>query len=127
MLASKAANRKRFAAFFMPGDSKKKFQWKEGEVLREDQYEPLGDVRKIGFSKLADGIHANPEKRREARKKKLLLPKPKKGEFFVEESESGIGEFTPSDASRRLIEKQVKDLKGIHRFDPSVKTSPKKK
>lgn len=103
---------------------KKEFDWEPGKSLSKDDYDALGNVREVGFTKLADGIYANPVQRKEARGKKLArTAKPKTAQVLVEESESGLHkDFTPSEASR-LIRKDDKGMKGILRFNKS----PKKK
>ena len=103
--------------------SKKEFDWEPGASIARDDYKPLGGVRETGFSRLADGIYADPVKRKEARGKKLARKtSPKSPQVLVEESESGLRqEFTPSEASR-LIRKENRGIKGILRF-----TKPPKK
>lgn len=96
---------------------KKPFEWKAGSKLTSDQYDAVPEVREAGFSKLADGIKADPVERRKDRKTKLTRQiRPKKaGEVVIEESVSGLqGDYTPSEASR-LIHKD-RELKGIQRF-----------
>ena len=56
----------------MSPQKKKSFAWKAGNKLPNEEYDPLGNVREVGFTKLADGIYADPAPRREARKKKLV-------------------------------------------------------
>ena len=108
----------------MPKKGKKDFNWEPGASLSQDDYDPFGNVRETGFSKLADGIHADPVQRKEARGKKLARKeKAAPSQILVEESDSGLKEnFTPSEASR-LIRKESTGIKGILRFDKS----PKKK
>ncbi|MDO8520358.1 MAG: hypothetical protein Q7T11_09410 [Deltaproteobacteria bacterium] len=107
--------------------TKKDFEWKPGSSLSKDDYAPLGGVRETGFSKLADGIYADPVKRKEARGKKLArLGKPKSPQVLVEESESGLNQdYTPSEASSRLIRKEDRGIKGILRFNKSPKKKDK--
>ena len=109
----------------MSPQKKKSFAWKAGNKLPNEEYDPLGNVREVGFTKLADGIYADPAPRREARKKKLVqVVKKTDAGFFAEASDSGLKEeFTPSEASR-VIRKDSKGIKGILRFG---KPTPKKK
>lgn len=105
------------------------FKWEAGESLSPEEYEPVVEVRQAGFSKLANGLYADPHLRKEERKKKLTRPlRTKKSEFLMEESESGLtNDYIPSDAAR-LIQKDSKGIKGILRFSkPDTKTPPKKK
>ena len=104
----------------------KDFDWEPGKSLTKDDYDPLGNVREVGFSKLADGSYADPVKRKEARGKKLTR-KIKIGgpQVLIKESESGLNkDFTPSEASR-LIRKDDKGMKGILRFNKSPKKKDK--
>lgn len=107
---------------------KKEFEWKEGNRLATGDYDPLGNVRDLGFSKLADGVYADPARRREQRKKKLTRAfVPRKEGFFIEESESGLhGEITASEAAR-YIHKEEKGIKGILRFAKPKGIAGKKK
>lgn len=107
-----------------PRKEKKEFNWEAGNRLSPDIYDPLGNVRDAGFAKLADGIYADPQSRKEARGKKLSRKTPPKNTaVFVEESASGLkDDYTPSEA-RHLISKETKGIKGILRF----KKPPKKK
>lgn len=107
---------------------KKEFEWKEGGRLAPDDYDALGNVRDSGFSKLADGIYADPVRRKEQRKKKLTRPfVPKPAGFFLEESESGLHqEITPSEAAR-YIHKEEKGIRGILRFTKPATPKGKKK
>lgn len=98
---------------------KKRFDWKPGSKLDSKEYEPLGEVGVAGFSKIADGIFADPVKRKEARKltltKKIKKSKDDEG-FFTEETTSGLSEeFTETEA-RRLISKDKMKIKGMNRF-----------
>lgn len=108
-----------------PKGKKKNFSWEKGSQLSQDEYDALGNVRDVGFNKLADGIYADPVKRKEARGKRLSgSAKLTDRGFFKEESESGLHEeYTPSEASR-LIRKESRGFKGIQRFK---KLSAKKK
>ncbi|MBX7147471.1 hypothetical protein K1X76_00170 [bacterium] len=101
----------------MTSKDKKDFDWKEGAKLKGDDYDALGDVRTTGFTKLADGIYADPEARKKARTQKLnKAPKIKDGEFIFEETESGLsGNFTPTNAEKYL--KKEGKFKGIRQFD----------
>lgn len=96
---------------------KKHFDWKTGEVLSEEHYEPVPQVRAVGFNKLAQGLHADPILRKKNRKKKLEQPSPIVApNLLIEESESGLhADVTPSEASR-LIHKSKMALKGLGRF-----------
>lgn len=108
----------------MSPQKKKSFTWKAGNRLPNEDVDPLGGVREVGFTKLADGIYADPAPRLEARKKKLTQATKRDAGFFAEASNSGLKEeFTPSEASR-VIRKDSKGIKGILRFG---KSSPKKK
>lgn len=104
----------------MTKESKKKpFNWEAGESLENEDYTPLGKVRDQGFSKLADGLYADPQLRKKDRAKTLnrrLVPDPNKGKTLIEESESGLSDkYTPSEASR-LIKKDKLSIKGLGRF-----------
>ncbi len=107
---------------------KKQIDWKAGSRIDEEDYEPVQQVRDIGFSKLADGLYADPSLRKAERKKRLVHPlKTDKGKFIIEESESGLHqEYTPSEAAR-LIQKDSKGLKGVLRFGKSISEKIKKK
>lgn len=96
---------------------KKTFKWQPGSQLDEESYDALGQVREKGFSKLANGIHADPVLRKESRKARLSRPLPKnKEELFQEESESGLNQdFKPADASR-LIHKSSGKMQGVDLF-----------
>ena len=96
--------------------------------MAPDDYDALGNVRDSGFSKLADGIYADPVRRKEQRKKKLTRPfAPRAEGFLIEESESGLHqEITPSEAAR-YIHKDEKGIKGILRFTKSKGPTEKKK
>lgn len=109
----------------MSPQKKKQFAWKAGSRLPNEDVDPLGGVREVGFTKLADGIYADPAERQSARKKKLVqATKKAPAGFFAEASDSGLKEgFTPSEASR-VIRKDSKGIKGILRFG---KPTPKKK
>lgn len=103
----------------MAEKQKKGFDWKPGSKLEAKEYEALGEVRVTGFSKLADGVFADPIKRKEARKvvltKKIKKTKEEEG-FFTEETTSGLSEeFTETEA-RRLISKDKMKIKGMNRF-----------
>ncbi len=108
---------------------KKAFEWEAGKNLAADDYEPVKEVRDFGFTKMADGILADPVSRKEARKKKLTKPlRAKSEEFFVEESESGLhDDYTPSEAAR-LIQKDTKGLRGMRLFSkkPDLNKNSKK-
>ncbi len=101
----------------MVSKDKKEFDWKEGSQLKGDEYDALGEVRTTGFTKLADGIYADPEARKKARVQKLAkAPKVKDGEFVFEETESGLsGNFTPSDANKYLHKEG--GFKGLRQFE----------
>lgn len=105
---------------------KQQFKWEAGNNLPADEYEPVKEVRDVGFSKLADGLYADPALRKEQRKKKLVKPvRVGETEIWVEESESGLHrDIEPSDAAK-VIHKDTKGLKGIQQFGSS--SSPKKK
>lgn len=102
----------------MPSNkAKKEFHWEEGEKLTQDFYDPLGQVRDVGFTKLADGLLADPVERKKVRAKKFdrIIPKNKE-EFLLEESETGLHEeYTPSEVSR-LMDQRSKGFKGVSRF-----------
>lgn len=108
-------------------NKKKEIDWKSGIRINEEDYEPVQQVREFGFSKLADGLYADPSLRKTERKRKLTRPvKTEEGKFFIEESESGLHqEYTPSEAAR-LIQKDAKGLKGVLRFGKSVSQKIKK-
>lgn len=116
----------------MPANKpKKEFHWEEGEKLTRDAYDPLGQVRDVGFTKLADGLLADPVERKKVRNKKLNRITPKnKEEFLLEESVTGLHEeYTPSEVSR-IIDQRAKGFKGVSRFakkpsTPSSKDSKK--
>lgn len=99
-------------------------------MLTPEEYDPLGDVRDVGFTKIADGIYADPNLRRQARRSKLVRPlKASQGDYVFDGSDSGLSDqFTPSEASR-LIRKDARGLKGILRFSrpSSSKKGPSKK
>lgn len=101
---------------------KKKFDWKPGSKLAESDYEAVPEVHETGFVKIADGIYADPQLRKEARAKKLRKPvKTGKEEFLLEESNSGLhSDLTPSEASR-LIHKDSKEIQGARRFQKKEK------
>lgn len=112
----------------MPANkAKKEFHWEEGEKLTQDAYDPLGQVRDVGFTKLADGLLADPVERKKVRNKKLTKITPKnKAEFLLEESNSGLHEeYTPSEVSR-LIDQRSKGFKGMSRFGKKPSTSSSK-
>lgn len=114
--------------YFHMGSTKGKkvvFKWEAGESLGPKEYEPVYEVREAGFSKLANGLYADPQLRKEERKKKLTRPlRAKETKFLIEESESGLtNDYIPSDAAR-LIQKDSKGIKGIIRFSkPDTKKS----
>ena len=85
-------------------------------------------MRDRGFSKLADGIYADPARRKNERKKKLTRPfAPRAKGFLLEESESGLHQdITPSEAAR-YIHKEEKGIKGILRFAKPTASKGKKK
>lgn len=98
----------------MTEKNKKEFQWEAGKQLKADEYEPVKEVRQVGFTKLADGVYVDPLLRKEERKKKLVKPfKNKKEGFMVEESTSGLsGKFNQEKAAK-LIRNDSKGIKGI--------------
>lgn len=96
---------------------KKDFAWKAGETIKSEDYSPLGSVKEVGFSKLADALYADPELRKQQRISQLKRPlkNKKSDEFMIENSSSGISEdYTPSNASK-LIGKPQK-ITGLTRF-----------
>lgn len=101
---------------------KKKFDWKPGARLEESDYQAVAEVHEVGFEKIADGIYADPQLRKDARAKKLKKPvKVGKEEFLMEESHSGLhSDVTPSEANR-LIHKDSRELRGIKRFQKKDK------
>ena len=124
MLQSKATGMLPVAFFIlilMTKDKKKKieFSWDKGSRLSPDMYDALGNVRDVGFTKLADGIYADPQLRKKQRKNKLSQPpQSKKDENLIfEESQSGLNEeYTPSSETSRLLHGQKNGLKGIFTF-----------
>lgn len=108
---------------------KKKFKWEAGAEINPDDYDPLGNVKEVGFSKVADGIYADPTQRKKTRSQKWQKGQAtiKPSTIVVEESESGLSkEYTPSEASH-VIHKDSKGIKGILRFGKSQDQDKKKK
>jgi hypothetical protein len=106
--------------------SKKKsdFSWKSGQAIKSEEYDALGNVRSVGFSKLADALHVDPELRKQKRLSKLKgknSTASRKEDLVIDESNSGISEnYTPSDDNSRLIGKPDQ-FKGFDRFKPQNK------
>lgn len=110
-------------------NKKQAFDWEPGKKLSSDNYEPVGKVRDVGFTKLADGLLADPEKRKEVRSKKLakLSKAPKDEGLIVEESHSGLkDDFAPSKASK-LLENKPGKMQGVLAYDNKKKSTVKKK
>ena len=98
---------------------KKSFDWNIGGTIESDDYEPVEEVHEVGFHRIADGILADPAERKAERRDKLLKPfKGKKGEFFTEESSSGMfHDMTPSEIARlKKLNKDSGQIKGLSRF-----------
>ncbi len=98
---------------------KKAFDWNVGGTIEADDYEPVEEIHEVGFHRVADGILADPVARKSERREKLLTPlKGKKGEFFTEESSSGVfHDLTPSEIARlNRLKKDSGQIKGLSRF-----------
>ncbi len=99
---------------------KQPFKWEAGKQLPRDAYEPVKEVRDVGFEKIADGIYADPVLRKEQRKKKLTKPiRVQESGFFVEESESGLHQDIERSDAAKVIRKETKRMKGINQFGES--------
>lgn len=102
----------------------KNFDWKQGQVLDDDDYAPLGDVRAKGLPKLKKATPADPVKRKQEREELILTKqsKPYKNtvrkehdDLVIEESQSGLSEDYESTEAKKLID-QGGRFKGVDRF-----------
>lgn len=119
-----------------PSDKKdKSFDWKQGQVLDDDDYAPLGDVRAKGLPKLKKATHADPVKRKQEREELILgkQSKPYKSsvkkendDLVIEESQSGLSEDYESTEAKKLID-QGERFKGVGRFGKNKNKNDKKK
>jgi hypothetical protein len=111
----------------------KNFDWKQGQVLDDDNYDPLGDVRVRGLPKLKKATHADPVKRKQEREELILSKqsKPYKStvkkddDLVIEESQSGLSEDYESTEAKKLID-QGGRFKGVDRFGKNKNNNKKK-
>lgn len=123
--------------FFMSAsDNKgKNFEWQKGQVLDDENYDPLGDVRVKGLPKLKKATPADPAKRKQEREELILSKqsKPYKSKvkeevddsLIFEESQSGLSEEYESTEAKKLID-QGGRFKGLDRFGKNKKDNNKK-
>ena len=112
----------------------KSFEWQQGQVLDDDNYDPIGDVRVKGLPKLKKATHADPVKRKQEREELILTKqsKPYKNKvkeevddsLIFEESQSGLSEDYESTEAKKLID-QGGRFKGLDRFGKSKNNKKK--
>ncbi len=109
-------------------EKKKPFGWKPGDRLDPESYDALGHVRDTGFTKLADGVYADPALRKKERKRSLNKNAAKK-DLVMEESVSGLTkDYTPSEASKIMGHEgsRFKGILGYTKSQKPVDKTPKK-
>lgn len=103
----------------------KDFDWEEGAVLDDKDYDPVGGVRAQGLPKLNKAVHADPAKRKKQRDQTILSKQSQPyraqkttedGSIIIEETQSGLSESGIEESEAKRLIETGKKIKGLDRF-----------